>query len=220
MAEYCCELHCFVPPIVKVNHAPCYYCCNAGYCNCRCVTYRLERYDPHILLKHNKFFEIKEIECKLVDPPLFYTPQYAHSSKPFYFIHLVYDIIKVLENKIIPLKEAYSIIIPPEVTILGFYLLDVKEPTFELIREKAQIFSCYGPLDYRFYPNILAGIVHSVQLFEKIVTEDTYRSTARHKFLFRKAFPNIPMFEQCCAPRTFHETSMPFHITSMTFRLK
>jgi len=145
---------------------------------------RLRRYDPHILLGHNEFFEIKEMEFKLVDPPLFYTEAGLHSLLPFksfYFMHLVCDIIKVHENKIIPLKEAYSIIIPPEVTIIGFFLFGSREPTYEDIREKAHIFSCRGPLDYRFYPNVLTGIIHSVQLSENIGTKDTHLAEARFK---------------------------------------
>ena len=77
---FCCSYQCFVPPTEKVEGIPCEICSHEGYCNCRCVQYRLEKYNPDSILSKNTVYEILRIDWKLVSPPLFlqiklHTPQ-------------------------------------------------------------------------------------------------------------------------------------------------
>ena len=143
--KYCCPEKCCVIPDEKIEGMKCLICENEGYCNCRCVNHRLSRYRPDKVLEEWAMYNVVDIQRKFVEPPLFYNPL-AVSGKyryqPFHFT--------ILTFRSISRKYENVIIIPPEITKIGFTMYPEHEPTFETIKG-CTVFAYQGRRDFRFY---------------------------------------------------------------------
>jgi len=139
--DFCCSSGCSVKPSVKVEGVPCDICLNEGFCNCRCVYYRLSRYNPTEYLNEGGVYRVVHMERKLVDAPLFYDhllvrKQYRYT--PFYYLILTFH---SLHSKMHPQSEVKinKLILPPEITWCSLKV-DGSDNTYEDVFKKGKYF--------------------------------------------------------------------------------
>ena len=145
--KFCCKEKCCVLP--KPNEIipgmKCLICDRIGFCICRCVPRRICRYKPSEVLEEWDMYDIVDVQRKFVEPPLFYDPLSVSGKyryKPFHFTILTFrHTLRKSEN---------VIIIPPEITRIGFSMYPEQEATYEKIL-KCKLFAYQGPRDFRFY---------------------------------------------------------------------
>jgi len=141
---YCCEEKCFVPPTEKIYGMLCIVCRYVGYCNCRCVTYRIDRYSRDTILQKWKWYDIISIDRKMVEPPLFFNPSEVRPQdryKVWYFM-----IIRYYDD-----EDEKTLIIPPEYTKKGFRMTSNLDPTYENIHAYAYKFGFKVRNQYVFH---------------------------------------------------------------------